>query len=259
MQELEDLDLSHRTIVIFSSDHGEMAGAHGLRGKGPFAYEEAIHLPFYIIHPDVAGGQNCQALTSHIDLVPTLLSMAGVSIERQGELAGRELPGRELTTLLSQPEQASVDAVRDSILFTYSGLMTNDSELLRLLSVLKAPDGGIRKAIKQGTRPNLKKRGSLRSVFDGRYKFTRYFSPTEHNQPSSLEELYAANDIELFDLAEDPQEMNNLALRKSENEDLVLSMNQKLQKRIQEEIGEDDGRELPKIPGIDWSLAKIDL
>ena len=128
MQELEDLDLSHRTIVIFSSDHGEMAGAHGLRGKGPFAYEEAI------LHPDVAGGQNCQALTSHIDLVPTLLSMAGVSIERQGELAGRELPGRELTTLLSQPEQASVDAVRDSILFTYSGLMTNDSELLRLLS-----------------------------------------------------------------------------------------------------------------------------
>ncbi|MEQ9482415.1 sulfatase-like hydrolase/transferase [Coleofasciculus sp. F4-SAH-05] len=259
LQELDHLDLSRQTIIIFSSDHGEMAGAHGLRGKGPFAYEESIHLPFYIVHPDVEGGQNCQALTSHIDLVPTLLSMAGVKVEEQADLAGRELPGKDLTTLLSQPEQVSVDAVRDSILFTYSGLMTNDSELVRFLSIVKDKDGGIRKAIKEGTRPNLKKRGSLRTVFDGQYKFTRYFSPTEHNQPSSIEDLYAANDVELFDLKDDPQEMNNLALNKSDNEDLILSMNQKLQQRIQSEIGKDDGSELPNVPGINWSLAKIDL
>ena len=209
--------------------------------------------------PDVEGGQNCQALTSHIDLVPTFLSLAGVKVEEQADLVGSELPGKDLTTLLSQPEQASVDAARDSILFTYSGLMTNDSELVRFLSIVKDEDGGIRKAIKEGTRPNLKKRGSLRTVFDGRYKFTRYFSPTEHNQPSSLEDLYAANDVELFDLKDDPQEMNNLALDKSKNEDLLLSMNQKLQQRIQSEIGKDDGSELPNVPGINWSLAKIDL
>ena len=259
LQELDHLDLSRRTIIIFSSDHGEMAGAHGLRGKGPFAYDETIHLPFYIVHPDIQGGQNCKALTSHIDLVPTLLSMAGVSTEGQVELAGQKLPGKDLTTLLSQPEKADIHEIRDSILFTYSGLMTNDSDPFRFLSTVKDPNGGIIKAIKQGNLPNLKKRGSLRTVFDGQYKFTRYFAPTEHNQPSNLEDLSAANDLELFDLVEDPQEMNNLAGKKSENEDLLLSMNQKLQQRIQAEIGKDDGSELPKMPNIDWLLGKIDL
>lgn len=44
--ELDNLALRGNTIVVFTSDHGEMAGgAHGLRGKGPFAYEESIHLP----------------------------------------------------------------------------------------------------------------------------------------------------------------------------------------------------------------------
>ncbi|MEO0844661.1 MAG: sulfatase-like hydrolase/transferase, partial [Cyanobacteria bacterium J06643_5] len=175
LQELDNLDLSRNTIIIFTSDHGEMAGAHGLRGKGPFAYQETIHLPFYIVHPDVKGGQNCKALTSHIDFVPTLLSMAGVSTERQVELVGQKLPGNDLTTLLNQPEQADINEIRDSILFTYSGLMTNDSEFFRFLSTVKNRDGGVRKAIKQATLPNMKKRGSLRTVFDGRYKFTRYF------------------------------------------------------------------------------------
>ena len=105
----------------------------------------------------------------------------------------------------------------------------------------------------------MKKRGSLRTVFDGRYKFTRYFAPTEHNQPSNLEDLYARNDLELFDLVEDPQEMTNLALKRSENADLVLSMSQKLEQRIQAEIGKDDGSELPKILSINWSLTKIYL
>jgi len=259
LQELDALDLSRRTIIIFSSDHGEMAGAHGLRGKGPFAYDETIHLPFYIVHPDVQGGQNCKALTSHIDFVPTLLSMAGVTTEGQVKLAGQKLPGKDLTTVLAQPEKAGINEIRDSILFTYSGLMTNDSEPFRFLSTVKDPSGGIIKAIKQGTLPNLKKRGSLRTVFDGRYKFTRYFAPTEHNQPSNLEDLSATNDLELFDLVEDPQEMKNLAGKKGENADLVLSMNQKLQQRIQAEIGKDDGSELPKIPNIDWLLGKIDL
>ncbi len=58
LKELDALGLSKRTIVIYSSDHSEMGGAHGLRGKGPFAYEESIHLPFHVVHPDVRGGTN---------------------------------------------------------------------------------------------------------------------------------------------------------------------------------------------------------
>jgi len=77
LKELDALGLTDKTVVMYTSDHGEMAGAHGLRGKGPFAYEENVHLPFYAIHPDVKGGQDCSALTGHIDLVPTLLGIAG--------------------------------------------------------------------------------------------------------------------------------------------------------------------------------------
>jgi arylsulfatase len=60
LSELDALGLSDRTVVLFTSDHGEMGGAHGLRGKGAFAYEESLHLPFHVIHPDVRGGQNRQ-------------------------------------------------------------------------------------------------------------------------------------------------------------------------------------------------------
>jgi arylsulfatase A-like enzyme len=114
LKELDALNLSERTIIVFTSDHGEQAGAHGLHGKGPFAYHESIHLPFHVVHPDVRPEQDCVALTSHIDMVPTLLAMGGVAPERVGELAGRELPGKDLTPLLSNPGAAPLHAVRDT-------------------------------------------------------------------------------------------------------------------------------------------------
>src|SRR5262249_34576804 len=85
LAELDALGLAERTIIVFTEDHGEMAGAPGLRGKGPFAYEESIHIPFLVVHPDARGGQTCRALSSHIDVAPTLLSLAGVSATRRSE------------------------------------------------------------------------------------------------------------------------------------------------------------------------------
>ena len=77
--ELDALGLAQNTIVVYTSDHGEMAGAHGLRGKGPFAYRETTHLPMTIVHPDVTGGRSCKALSGHIDFAPTLLAFAGAT------------------------------------------------------------------------------------------------------------------------------------------------------------------------------------
>ena len=129
LNELDALGLAERTIVVYTADHGEMAGAHGLRNKGPFAYEENIHVPFYITHPDIPGGQESRALTAHIDVAPTLLAMAGASSGQVGEFAGRELPGKDLSEL-ARPGTADVHALRSSILFTYSGLLLNDAKLL---------------------------------------------------------------------------------------------------------------------------------
>ena len=258
LQELDRLGLSDSTMIVFTSDHGEAGGAHGLHGKGPFAYRETMHLPMYIVHPDAAGG-DCRALSGHIDLVPTLLSAAGASPERIAELAGRELPGRDMTALLGRPGAAAVDALRPSVLFTYSGLATNDSEVFRLNAEAKGGGTPMEKLEQAGYRPDLGKRGSLRTVFDGRHKFSRYFAPVQHNRPESLDELYRWNDVELFDLEADPAETVNLAADRAANAALIESMNGKLNAIIAAEIGADDGRELPELADIDWTIDRADL
>jgi arylsulfatase len=258
LRELDALRLTDRTAFIYTSDHGEMAGGHGLHGKGPFAYEEGIHLPFYVVHPDVRGGQETRALTGHIDVVPTLLSMAGVAPTRAAEIAKRKLPGKDFSSILTNPGAAGLHAVRDAVLFTYSGLVTNDGDLFKVIGQAKAAGAKPALAIvKQGYKPDMKKRGTLRTVFDGRYKFTRYFSPLDHNRPTTIDELYKWNDVELFDLNTDPGEMVNLGADGTRNRDLILTMNAKLEALIRAEIGVDDGRELPNIPLVTWTIDKV--
>ena len=252
------MGLAGKTIVMFTSDHGEMAGAHGLRGKGPFAYEECTHLPFYVTHPDVKGGQECRALSGHIDIAPTLLSMAGADVTKRSEFAGRSLPGKDLSAALANPDPADVHAVRESVLYTYSCLATNDSGIYRIAAEAKA--AGKRPALavlKQRYIPDLKKRGRVRTAFNGRYKFSRYFSPLDHNQPTTLEQLYEANDVELLDLQTGPDEMANMAVDRAQNGELITSMSRKLDAVVKAEIGVDDGRELPNIPRVTWTIDRI--
>lgn len=54
-------------------------------------------------------------------------------------------------------------------------------------------------------------RCGIRSAFDGRYRFSRYFSPLKFNTLITCENLVADNDLDLYDLQEDPEEINNLA------------------------------------------------
>lgn len=107
-----------------------------------------------------------------------------------------------------------------------------------------------------GFRPDLRKRGTVRCVFDGRYLFSRYFSPTEHHRPGSLDDLYTHNDLELYDRDNDPGEMTYLAADRASNGELVLAMSAKLESMIAAEIGVDDGRELPDVDGIEWALPQ---
>ena len=56
---MNEMDLWRDTAVVFTADHGEMGGAHGgLKGKGPFVYEENIHVPLIIAHPDREDGHD---------------------------------------------------------------------------------------------------------------------------------------------------------------------------------------------------------
>jgi arylsulfatase A-like enzyme len=68
------------TVILFTSDHGEYGGSHGLRGKGASAYEEAIRVPLYVRDPrglvTAATGSPRYQLTSSADVVGLLLSIA---------------------------------------------------------------------------------------------------------------------------------------------------------------------------------------
>jgi arylsulfatase len=202
----------------------------------------------------------CRSLTSHIDIVPTLLAMAGASDSQRGEFAGRDLPGRNFMPALGNPAAADLHATRESVLFTYSGLCTNDAGLFAVAGEAMAAGKNPQVAMKAaGFKPDLKKRGSVRTAFDGRYKFSRYFAPIERNKPADLDELYRLNDVELFDLQTDPSETVNLAADREKHGDLIGRMSGKLEAVIEAEIGADDGREMPDIPTISWTISRADL
>jgi arylsulfatase A-like enzyme len=74
-------DVAANTIIVFTSDHGDYAGSHGLHGKGGGAYDEAIRVPFYVHDPrgylSPADGTGVRTqLTSSVDLAPLLLTIA---------------------------------------------------------------------------------------------------------------------------------------------------------------------------------------
>lgn len=67
------------TYLVLTSDHGEFLGDHGLLRKGPPPYRQLLQVPLLISGPAVRPGLRSDALTSHLDLYPTLLSLLGVT------------------------------------------------------------------------------------------------------------------------------------------------------------------------------------
>jgi hypothetical protein len=96
---------------------------------------------------------------------------------------------------------------------------------------------------------NLNKRGFISFAFDRRYKFARYYAPTAFNTPRTLEEILGNNDVQLFDLQNDPDEMRNLALEQQRNRETILRMNALLNDLITNEVGNNDGQFLTKLIG----------
>jgi arylsulfatase A-like enzyme len=106
---LKNSGLDENTIVIFTSDHGDYLGAHGLFQKWYTVYEEATHVPLIIAMPKKTHSKyvgKTDAITSHIDLLPTLLSLAGIDEEKialslkTSHSEVRKLVGRDLSSLI---------------------------------------------------------------------------------------------------------------------------------------------------------------
>ncbi len=103
--------LRSRTVIVRTSDHGEMALSHGgLRQKMFNAYEESLRVPFVISSPQLFSQPwESDALVSLVDVVPTLLGLSG----QPGDAT--QFDGRDLTQVLGGEN----GGVRDAVLFTY--------------------------------------------------------------------------------------------------------------------------------------------
>jgi arylsulfatase A-like enzyme len=254
LAELEASGLADNTIIVLTADHGDLDGAHKLHSKGATVYREQNNVPLLIVHPSHPGGRQCRAVTSHVDLAPTLLAMTGISAGPVKTI-GKDLPGKDLSALLAAPDRAGEAAVRDGALFCFNMLAYVDSDFI-VKAVEHLKKGGKPADIKAaGIVPNLMKRGAVRTVYDGRYVFARYFSPKQHNRPTTLEELLRFNDVELFDTQADPLEMTNLAAPAVRNRELLLAMNDKLNRLIDAEVGDDPGKMLPGGIEAGWEVT----
>lgn len=255
---LDRLDLWQNTIIIFTSDHGEMNGAHRMSQKGAIPFDEAAVVNLTVCVPGGPQGQRTAAVGSHLDLAPTLLNFAGLS---EDEIRARypQLKGRSLKPVILDPQQdgprGSVNAPGDGALFCWDGLHSLDKDwaitgVLQELTEMgdSGPHGSdvgrgerLKQAGKKYGAPDFSKRTFFRCVVDGQYKLVRWFSPEEYGNPSTLDELYAHSDVSLYDLVNDPGELENLAHPDHPNHDpaLVERMLKKLHALVEQEIGED--------------------
>ena len=66
------------TVVVFTSDHGEYLGDHGILHKGPASYRQVTEVSMLMKGPDIIPGLCVGDLTGHVDLTPTILDFAGI-------------------------------------------------------------------------------------------------------------------------------------------------------------------------------------
>jgi arylsulfatase A-like enzyme len=100
-------------ITVFSTDHGDLGGAHGLPYKGPAMYEELVRIPLVISWPGRIRAASSDALVSLIDLLPTLCDLSGVP-------PPADVDGLSLRPVLT-PSPASAPAVRELVFAEYYG------------------------------------------------------------------------------------------------------------------------------------------
>jgi len=97
LKTLKSLELEESTQIIYTSDHGDNIGERNLWGKSNF-YEESIGIPLIIAGPNVPIGKVCQTPVSLVDIYPTILETAKLSVEPQK-------PGRSLSKIANEPDE----------------------------------------------------------------------------------------------------------------------------------------------------------
>lgn len=81
LKALKEKGLEEDTLILFTNDHGELLGDHGLLFKGPFMYDCLIKAPMILRWPGrIPSGARFKQITEHVDIMPTILDYAGIQV-----------------------------------------------------------------------------------------------------------------------------------------------------------------------------------
>ncbi len=156
---LQRLGVSDRTLVVFTSDHGEGLGEHRESTHSLLAYDSTLHVPLIVKVPGGAAGRRVKQRVSVVDVLPTLLELLGLRVPEK-------IQGRSLVPLLAETGSGAAGAAPFPAEPLYAETLS--PRLIRGW-------------------------GELRALFAGDYKYIHGPRP------------------ELFDLANDPRELHDLA------------------------------------------------
>jgi arylsulfatase A-like enzyme len=200
LQKIEDLELLENTAIIFTSDHGFYHGEHGLIGKSvitPMAsgssplYEEVSHVPLIMYQPDTKRGKRSEALVQPPDLTATILDLLAAG--NPGTIEGKSLV----------PLLQGQDAVWRDFAVTSP-------------SIIRAPVSGQRVTVTSR---------DWALIYTGQTEEALKDNPGRRTNFERLEQLAGKAENELYYLADDPKQQNNVF---DEEREMAEKMHSKL-------------------------------
>ncbi len=169
---LTNQGLLENTLIVATSDHGEMGLAHGgMRQKSFNVYEETLNVPLVYSNPKLfPEARTSQALVSHVDFLPTMAGLFNAP-----EDARSDWQGVDYSALLLDP---AAEPAQDYVVFTFDDIQNGQ------------PNG-----------PYVPPPNHITSIREERYKLAKYYD-VNGVEPDQWE---------MYDLLEDPLETVNLA------------------------------------------------
>ncbi|KAK4241186.1 alkaline-phosphatase-like protein [Achaetomium macrosporum] len=175
VERLAQHGLLENTYIFYTSDNGFHIGQHRLQPGKECGFEEDINVPLIVRGPGVPKGKVAEVVTSHVDLAPTLLRIAGVDLEGRDDLDGEAVPLTE-----GELNKAENGTRHEHVTVEFWGMAISEGKVFR-------------EDEKRWAANNTYK--ALR-IIGGQYNF--YYA------------VWCSNEHEFYDLTTDPYQLSNL-------------------------------------------------
>ncbi len=234
IKKLKELKLDKKTIIIFTSDHGLFMGEQGLGGKA-FCYEKVTHVPLIIMNPEAKKknkGIKSNALVQSIDIAPTILASGNVSVPK-------EFQGKDIMNLVNggnnEPRTHLFTENLWSTQFGNPRCEAVQNKEWKYIRYYKNNTFSASQKISVAKQLGIKEKQMLYAIHDADIPVYRDFieSPLNGEQP-----VYE----ELYNLKNDPDELNNL-IHEKQHKNILQNLKSVWKNKI--EFARGDG--IPKV------------